>query len=115
MSDNPGYSYQSVPNSTSALISLIFGILGLTLLPIIGCVVALIFGYIARRENRESSGTLGGEGLATTGIILGWVGVGLTVIGCCIFGSFFLLPACLIPLGINWSQYGLLTPLLVTI
>ena len=117
MNDNSGIAYRSEPNSTSALISLISGILGLTLLPIIGSIVALIVGYMAKKEIRESNGTVGGEGLATTGIVLGWIGVGLTVVGCCIAGTIFAIfgSACLIPLGINWNQFGAVLPLLAVI
>ena len=100
--------YQATPNSTNAIISLVSGILGLTLIPIIGSIAALIVGYIARKEIRESNGTIGGESLATTGIVLGWIGVGLAILGCCVFGTIFLIPACLIPLGITLDQYSFL-------
>lgn len=117
MDNNDGITYHSAPNSTSALISLICGILGLTLLPLVGSIVALIVGYMAKKDIRESNGTIGGDGLATTGIVLGWIGVGLTFVGCCIAGSIFALlgSACLVPLGINWDQFGSVLPLLTMI
>ena len=62
---------QAVPNSGTAIVSLIFGILGLTFFPLIGSIVALITGYSARNEIRESMGTLGGGGMATAGITMG--------------------------------------------
>ena len=103
----PGGIPQAVPNSGTAIVSLIFGILGLTFFPLIGSVVALITGYAARNEIKESMGTLGGDGMATAGIITGWVGIGLAIIGCCVFGIIFTIPACLIPFGIfsegSWS------------
>lgn len=37
--------------------------------------VGLFMGYLARREIRASGGTLGGSGLATTAIVLGWISV----------------------------------------
>ena len=58
-----------------AIASLTMGVLGLSLLPLIGAVLALVFGYRARREIANSGES--GEGLATAGVILGWVGVGL--------------------------------------
>jgi hypothetical protein len=61
----------SVPNSNMAVVSLVFGILGLTFLPTLGSIVALITGYLARKEIGQSAGALGGEGLATAGIVLG--------------------------------------------
>lgn len=38
-------------------------------------VLALVFGYIARKQIRERGES--GAGLAVAGIVLGWVGVGL--------------------------------------
>ncbi len=89
------------PNSNMAIISLIAGILGLSFVPIIGSIIALITGYMARNEIRDSHGALGGAGLATAGIVLGWVGIGLTVIGLCVAGVVILIPLCLIPWGIS--------------
>jgi hypothetical protein len=102
----------SKPNSTTAVISLIAGILGLTLLPILGSIAALITGYLAKKEIKESSGSVGGDGLATGGIVLGWIGVGLTVIGMCVAGVILLVPLCLIPIGISIDQFNFLTGVL---
>lgn len=115
MSSYSGGSYQAQPNSTMALISLISGILGLTLIPIIGSIVALITGYMAKQEIRDSAGIVEGDGLATIGIVLGWIGVGLTIVGCCVVGMVFLVPACLIPLGITLDQYGSIFPILLSL
>ncbi len=76
-------------NNTMALVSLISSILGLTLLPIIGSIVGLITGYMAKKQIEESGGVEGGEDLAKWGIILGWVGIALFVLGCCVFFVFF--------------------------
>ncbi len=72
-------------NNTMALVSLIASILGLTLLPFLGSIVGLITGYMAKKQIEESNGAEGGADLVKWGIILGWVGVGLFVIGCCAF------------------------------
>jgi len=107
---------QPVQNSTNAIISLITGILGLTLLPGIGSIVAVITGMMAKKEIRTAQaggGTLGGEGMATAGLILGWLGIALGVIACCVIGLIFLIPAILIPLGIYQSSW--LLPLIFTI
>ena len=57
------------------------GIAGLVLcLVIIGPVLALVFGYKSRREIDESGGRQTGRGMATAGIVLGWIGVGFTVL-----------------------------------
>ena len=72
------------PTSGLAIGSLIASILGLTLLPTIGSVIGLILGYMARSQIRDSGGAIGGEGLAKAGIILGWIGVALAVLGVCL-------------------------------
>ncbi len=92
-----GDSY-APPNSNMALISVIAGILGLTFIPFAGSVVALILGYIAKKDIKESSGTLGGDGMATAGIVLGWIGIALGVL------TFFCIIAIMVPIfsTINW-------------
>ena len=89
------YPYAPPPaapeNSDMAIASLIASILGLTLFPAIGSIIGLILGYMARNQIRDSGGTIGGEGLAKAGIIIGWIGVGLTLIGCCIVALAFAL------------------------
>ena len=44
-----------------------------------GAILAIIFGVIARRQIRESSGTQGGDGLALAGLIIGIVQLALSV------------------------------------
>jgi len=59
----------------------VLGIAGLVLcLVIVGPVLALVFGYKSRREIDESGGRQTGRGMATAGIVLGWIGVGFTVL-----------------------------------
>jgi hypothetical protein len=71
----------SAPTSGLATASLIFGILGLTLLPTLGSVVAVILGYMAKGEINSSAGQLEGSGLATAGLVLGYIGLGLALLG----------------------------------
>ncbi|MGD1991599.1 MAG: DUF4190 domain-containing protein [Anaerolineae bacterium] len=77
-------SQPSRPSSGLAIGSLISSILGLTFLPTIGSIVGLVLGYMARRQIEESMGRMGGEGMAKAGIIIGWIGVGLAVLGICL-------------------------------
>jgi len=118
MSDYPSFSEPPsstptvVPNSMTAMISLVAGILGLTLFPFIGSVVALITGSMAKKEISESAGTLGGEGLAKAGIIMGWIGVAIGVIGCCIGGVVILLS--LGVFGIAAQEMSALVPFVFT-
>ena len=57
------------------------GILGWTLLPVLGTLVAIVTGHMARAEIRRSGGALEGDGLAIGGLILGWLSALLWVIG----------------------------------
>jgi hypothetical protein len=41
----------------------------------IGAVLALVFGYRARSQIKNSAGSQTGSGLAAAGIILGWIGI----------------------------------------
>ena len=52
-------------------------VLGIVCLYGVGSILALIFGYKARREIDESRGLQTGRGMATAGVVLGWVGLGL--------------------------------------
>jgi uncharacterized membrane protein len=70
--------------SSLAIISVVCGFLGLTFLPLIGSIIAVIAAPFAKREIRENPEVYTGEELAKTGQILGWVGLILfVVIGCC--------------------------------
>ncbi len=51
----------------------------------VGSILALIFGYHARRQIRESHGAQSGDGMALAGIILGWLGLVGTAIVVVIF------------------------------
>jgi len=108
----PGGTSYSLPNSTLALVSLIMGILGLSFVPFLGSIVAVITGPLAQREINESNGTLGGEGLAKAGIILGWIGIGLGIIGICIGGFVFAIPFCMAMFAISREGLNLILPTL---
>ena len=87
--NNPqSVSEPALPTSTLALISLIAGILGFTAVPLLGGIVALFTGY-AQKETRAVPPKFSGDGLATAGIIMGWIQVGLTVVGICCVGAYF--------------------------
>ena len=72
---------QTGPTSSGkATASLVLGILGLILCPLVCSVLALVFGYQGRREIDGSGGRMGGRGSATAGIVLGWIGVVISVL-----------------------------------
>jgi hypothetical protein len=61
MANYPNQPYQPqpvVPNSNLAIVSLVMGILGWTLLPTLGAIVAIITGHMAKNEIRKSNGGL---------------------------------------------------------
>ncbi len=60
-----------------AIASLVLGVLWFAG---IGAVLALVFGYRARSQIKNSAGRQSGSGLATAGIILGWIGITLLVV-----------------------------------
>ena len=62
-----------------AIASLILGIAGFFVFPIVPSILAVVFGPTARDQVRREP-TLGGAGLATAGIVLGWVGIALVAI-----------------------------------
>ena len=91
--------------STMAIISLIGGITGFTILPFIGSLAAVIFGHIAKKEIRNSGGTVGGNGLATWGLILGYVALGLGLCLCIVSIVMILLGAWTVPFISNTTYY----------
>jgi hypothetical protein len=81
------YAADSVRTSGLAIASLVLGIGGVTILPLLGSILAIILGYMARNEIRQQPGELSGDGLALAGIVLGWISVGLAVLGLVFFGA----------------------------
>ena len=92
----------TLPSSTLAIVSLVSALLGFTFLPIAGSIVALITGYMARNETRSIPPKASGDGMATAGIILGWVQIGLLIIGICCMIAFLVFSIGV--LGIRSSQ-----------
>jgi len=80
------------PTSTMSLASLMMGIISWVFLPVVGGIIAVITGHLAKKEIRQSEGLLGGEGLATAGLVLGYANLTLGLCGCLIV---LLIPALL--------------------
>jgi len=87
--DPQNINYTVLPTSTSAIVSLIAGILGFAGFPIIGSIVAILMGYAARKETRSIPPKAAGDGMATAGIIMGWIQIVLAVVGICCFIAYF--------------------------
>src|SRR5262245_13623691 len=68
-----GQPTASVPTSTAATVSLVFGILAYVFLPVIAAIIAVVAGHMARKEIRNSGGQIGGSGMAMAGLVLGYV------------------------------------------
>ena len=79
-----------LPSSTLALVSLIAGILGFTLFPLVASIIAIWTGYEARKETRSVPPRASGDGMATAGIIMGWIQIGLTVVSICCVAIYFI-------------------------
>jgi acyl carrier protein len=60
------------PASGLAITSLISGILSWIIVPVLGSIVAIVTGHLARGEIHRAERRLGGLGMATAGLILGY-------------------------------------------
>ena len=76
----PAYVQARTTNAL-AIVSLISGILGWTVVPWLGSIVAVITGHMARAELRRNPDTQEGDGFAVGGLVLGWSMLALTVLG----------------------------------
>lgn len=68
--------------SSSAVVSLAFGLLAWTVVPIIGALIAIVCGHVARSEIRcMPPGSIEGD-IALEGLIPGWlqIGIGIAVL-----------------------------------
>lgn len=79
----------AVRTNVLAIVSLTAGIFGLTFMPLLGGLIAVITGHIARKEIRTRGES--GDGLAKGGLITGYIGLSLTMVGLLIFGVYMTL------------------------
>ena len=74
----------SVPRpqtSTPAVLSLVFGIVCWIGLPLLGAIIAVVCGHLARGEIRRAPpDTIHGAGLALAGLILGYLQLALLAV-----------------------------------
>jgi hypothetical protein len=89
-----------LPSSTLAIVSLVSALLGFTLFPVVGGIVAIITTYMARNETRSFPPKASGDSMATAGIVMGWVQVALLVVGICCLAVWFLF-------GLGWLGISL--------
>lgn len=76
----PGPMFIDPPTAPMAIASFVLGIAGLVILPIIGPLLAIIFGHMARNEIKVKAGQFKGDGFALAGLIMGYIGIALAVL-----------------------------------
>jgi uncharacterized protein DUF4190 len=73
---------QTVPRTPPVAIwSLILAVLSFTCGWLFTAIPAVICGHIARAKIRKSNGALGGRGIATTGLVLGYIALAVGIMG----------------------------------
>ncbi len=82
----PPYSQQYPATETNiwAIVSLVSGILGWIGVFGLGGIAAVIAGHVAKSQIRSSAGRMGGDGLATAGLVLGYLNLALTAVAVCL-------------------------------
>ena len=98
-------------DSALAIVSLVCGLVGWTFLPLIGAIAAIITGHLAKKEIRDSAGTLSGNGMAIAGLIMGYVQIGFVLLAVICMLTFFL--ALMPAIERDFSIYSALIPALI--
>ena len=87
-----------IRTSGTAIASLIFGIVAWVGLPVVGALVAVICGHVARSEiRRMPPGTIDGDGMAIAGLILGYVQLAF-----CVIALLFIIGLIMLGLSSGW-------------
>jgi hypothetical protein len=75
-------SHQQVPRQTTNGFAVAALVLGIAVLctGIFGGILAVVFGNLALARIDESQGMEKGRGMAITGIVIGWIAIGLTAV-----------------------------------
>lgn len=72
-----------------AVVSLVSGLLGWSLLPLLGSVVAVVTGHLARGEIRRTPERYEGDGLAVGGLVLGYTAIGVGLLALLVLALMF--------------------------
>ena len=75
----PPSGFQTATTNGLAIAALVLGLVGWIACGV-GSVIAVILGFVAQAQIRDSRGRQGGGGLARAGIILGFIGIGLVIL-----------------------------------
>ncbi|HKT37458.1 MAG TPA: DUF4190 domain-containing protein [Ktedonobacterales bacterium] len=80
-SDYPWVYAPAAPRQSAwALASMICGIISIASFQTIIAILAVIFGFIGLNEVKKSAGQVEGHGFAMTGIVLGFISIGLGIL-----------------------------------
>ena len=66
--------------SSLAVVSLVCGILGWTVVPWLGSIAAIVCGHMARSEIRRDPEGVEGDGLAIAGLVMGYAMIVLSLL-----------------------------------
>ncbi len=86
------------PLNSLAIVSLVTGITSYVAVPFLGALAAVITGHMAKNQIKANPGKYSGEGLATTGLILGYIHLALFVISVILF----ILAIAMLPSLVDW-------------
>ena len=100
------FSTTSVPVQASslAIVSLVSGIASWFVLPLIGAIIAVITGHMAKKEIRESAGRLSGIEMANAGLVLGYVHLAVSFLAICVAIVIVLVALGLVFGTVEWSS-----------
>ena len=77
-------TYQPTETNIWAIISLISGVLGWLGVFGLGGIAAVVAGHVAKGQIRSSGGRQAGDGLATAGLVLGYLNIAFALLALCL-------------------------------
>jgi Domain of unknown function (DUF4190)/Septum formation len=80
------YPAQPPANEPLSIWSLVLGIVSFVVCPLLAAIPAIITGAKAKKSIDRSGGMKTGRGMAQAGFILGWVNIGLSIVGGVVIG-----------------------------
>lgn len=78
---------QGPKTNTLAIVSLVSSLVGVFVIPVIGQIVGIITGHMSLSQIKQTGE--GGRGLGLAGVIIGWVTLGLAILGIILFIASF--------------------------
>jgi hypothetical protein len=99
------FNTTNLPMQTSslAIVSLVSGIACWLVLPVLGAIISVITGHMAKKEIRDSAGHLSGVEMANAGLLLGYIHLALSVMAICLVVLVF---ATLFAIAISSTQWS---------